>query len=206
MDLGTSYIYQQPRRSSTSSANQTFMDPNNPRWGWNWLERWMAARPWENEDSIDKEHVNGDRLSITSSRNSVSIHGDHTKNTHSPKARNRSRLNNQSPSTPKSRKIRPLSPTDDDANSIQSERCGRRSIGGSSSVRDDESHASSPSVPSYMASTESARAKSRLPSPLGTPEKSSGPAKKRISFSGSSPVAPRRHSAAAKADDMPMRC
>ncbi|MED6186845.1 hypothetical protein PIB30_070612 [Stylosanthes scabra] len=25
------------------------MDPNNPHWGWNWLERWMAVRPWEGQ-------------------------------------------------------------------------------------------------------------------------------------------------------------
>ena len=23
-------------------------EPENPHWGWSWLERWMAARPWEN--------------------------------------------------------------------------------------------------------------------------------------------------------------
>ncbi|KAL2324755.1 hypothetical protein Fmac_023813 [Flemingia macrophylla] len=38
------------KNSSKSAANATFMDPNNPHWGWNWLERWMAARPWEGQN------------------------------------------------------------------------------------------------------------------------------------------------------------
>jgi len=90
---------------------------------------------------------------------------------------------------------------DDDSRSMfsaQSEQYRRHSIAGSS-VRDDESLASTTSVPSYMAPTQSAKAKSRMPSPLGldksgTPEKGSvGSAKKRLSFP-SSPAGPRRHS------------
>lgn len=109
--------------------------------------------------------------------------------------------------SPSKAKIRPMSPRDEDSksvNSSQSEQCRRRSIA-SSSVCDDESYASSSAIPSYMASTESARAKSRLPSPqgseyLGTPERlSSASAKKRLSFSGS-PARPRKHSGPAKAD------
>lgn len=83
--------------------------------------------------------------------------------------------------------------------SVQSERNRRHSIAGSS-VRDDESLGSCSSVPSYMAPTQSAKAKSRF-SPIGmengttataaTPDKNS--AKKRLSFPPS-PARPRRHS------------
>lgn len=73
-------------------------------------------------------------------------------------------------------------------------------------MRDDESLASSPAIgEGYMASTESARARSRLASPLGvekngTPEKGGGgSAKKRLSFSGSS-AGSRRHSGPLKID------
>ena len=31
------------------------MDPTNPAWGWSWLERWMAARPWESHSLMEKE-------------------------------------------------------------------------------------------------------------------------------------------------------
>lgn len=82
--------------------------------------------------------------------------------------------------------------------SIQSERYRRHSIAGSS-VRDDESLASSPAVPSYMVPTESARAKSRLLGPMGMERNgildkgSAASAKKRLSFPGS-PARLRRHS------------
>lgn len=88
--------------------------------------------------------------------------------------------------SPSKAKIRPMSPRDlEDSKSSQSDQCRRRSSIGGSSVRDDESFTSSSAIPSYMASTESARAKSRLASEyFGTPERLSS-AKKRISFSPS---------------------
>ncbi|PIN16731.1 hypothetical protein CDL12_10606 [Handroanthus impetiginosus] len=209
--LAYAYSHQQTWRNSTNSPNHTFMDPNNPRWGWSWLERWMAARPWENGAAIDKE-LNGDHVSVKSTTSQSKIQ--------SPTAQKRSRPpSRQSPSTPNSklgRKIRPSSPrgtygTDDElksVNSVQSDRCRRHSIAGSS-VRDDESLASSPAtVRGYMASTESARAKSRSPlgvDKVGTPEKvAGGSAKKRLSFSGS-PAGPRRHSGPPKIDLGPVK-
>ncbi|KAK4480303.1 hypothetical protein RD792_013372 [Penstemon davidsonii] len=208
--LAYAYSHQQTWRTTSNTADQTFMDPNNPRWGWSWLERWMAARPWDNGSAFDKDLNNSDRISIrstTSRSQSVKLH--------SPTGQKQSRPpSRQSPSTPNSKgsKLRPPSPrgtagTDDESrsiNSIQSERCRRHSVEGSS-VRDDESFSSSPAIPGYLASTESARAKSRLPSPLGlekvgTPEKvSGGSAKKRLSFSGS-PAGSRRHSGPPKID------
>ncbi|KAI3459040.1 hypothetical protein Pfo_015703 [Paulownia fortunei] len=218
--LAYAYSHQQTWRNSSNPANQTFMDPNNPHWGWSWLERWMVARPWENGSAIDKE-PNSDHVSVKSTTSrSISVRGD-TK-MQSPKAQKQSRPpSRQSPSTPKSKvagKLRPPSPRgtngrDDDSksiNSVQSDRCRRHSIAGSS-VRDNESLASSPGeVQGYMVSTESARAKSRLSSPLGvekvgTPEKASvGSAKKRLSFSGS-PAGPRRHSGPPKIDISPIK-
>jgi len=32
------------------------MDPNNPHWGWNWLDRWMASRPWEGQNTKDQKN------------------------------------------------------------------------------------------------------------------------------------------------------
>lgn len=197
------------------------MDPTNPHWGWSWLDRWVAARPYENGNATSKEQ-NSDRNSVKSSTSrSLSVRGD--PKLQSPTAQNQSRPSSRhSPSTPKSKvtpvKFRPPSPrgtngTDEDSKSIrsaQSDRCRRHSIAGSS-VRDDESLTSSPAVShGYMASTESTRAKSRLPSPLGgergsTPEKAAGgSAKKRLSFSGS-PSGPRRHSGPPKIDVTPMK-
>jgi len=77
----------------------------------------------------------------------------------------------------------------------------RHSFAGSI-VTDGESLASSPSVPSYMVPTKSAKAKSRLQSPSAaensTPEKGSfGNAKKQFTFLAS-PARLRRHSSPPK--------
>lgn len=224
--LAYAFSHQQTWKNSSKPANPTFMDPNNPHWGWSWLERWMAARPWESRSAMEKE-LNTDHASLKSTTSRAFSIGEISKayarrdlnldKKPSPTAQKPSRPpSRQSPSTPPSKaqssssvtgKTKPASPkgsgwgADDDSRSmlsIQSERYRRHSIAGSS-VRDDESLASSPAVPSYMASTESTRARSRLPSPLGlekngTPEKASGSsAKKRLSFPAS-PAGPRRHS------------
>ncbi|GER51308.1 IQ-domain 2 [Striga asiatica] len=208
--LAYAYTHQQTWRNEPTSTNQTtFMDPNNPHWGWSWLERWMAARPFENGPTT--KEPNSDRFSIKSTTTkSPSGKTPLPKQNSRPPSRN-------SPSTPKSTrptssKLRPASPIgpsqsgrEDESNSInsvQSEICRRRrhSIAGGSSVRDDESLASSPAVvQGYMASTESARARARLASPIGS-------AKKRLSFSGSPGGGPhRRHSGPPRVDISSMR-
>ncbi|XP_015877163.4 protein IQ-DOMAIN 3 [Ziziphus jujuba] len=224
--LAYAFSHQQIGKNSSKSANPTFMDPNNPHWGWSWLERWMAARPWESKSTVD----NNDRASIKSAASHVMSLGEITKAYYSrddsdhgskaspvPKKSNRL-ASRHSPSTPISKTPTSSSLTgktpkangwggDEDSRSVfsvQSERYRRHSIAGSS-VRDDESLASSPAVPSYMAPTHSAKAKSRLPSPLsveknGTPEKGSvSSAKKRLTFPGT-PVGSRRHSGPPKVD------
>lgn len=176
----------------------------------------MAAKPWENKTAIDREASN-DCASLNSPSNATSSRRDfHVDSRPSPSPHKHNRRPSfQSPSTPTSklRRLRPQSPrgscyADDDSRSMtsaQSERCRRHSIAGSS-VRDDESLASSPAIPSYMTPTESAKAKSRLPSPLSaeknyaTPERAAiGSAKKRLSFTGS-PSGLRRHSGPPKID------
>lgn len=118
--------------------------------------------------------------------------------------------------SPTARKLKPESARvsainqDDDTRSVfsvQSERNRRHSIAGSSVRDDEESLASSSSVPSYMASTQSAKARTRLQSPLGmengtTPEKgSAGSVKKRLSYSAS-PAITRRHSGPPKIESI----
>ncbi|XP_042476902.1 protein IQ-DOMAIN 3-like [Macadamia integrifolia] len=250
--LAYAYTRQQMWKNSSRSANPTFMDPNNPHWGWSWLERWMAARPWESKSMTEKEF--NDHSSVKSVSRSVG--GEISKayarrelnaEKPSPTAPKPSQPpSHQSPSTPPSKaassspaagKLKAASPRVNAASprgntasprgsaasprgnmwiqdydsrsmlSMQSERPRRHSIA-SSSMRDDESLASSPSVPSYMAPTKSARAKSakaRLHSPLavennGTPERGlTGSTKKRLSFSVS-PAGSRRHSGPPKVD------
>ncbi|KAM7273483.1 hypothetical protein ACFE04_028147 [Oxalis oulophora] len=219
--LAYSYSHQRAWKNNSKSASLTFMDPNNPHWGWSWLERWMAARPWESRSAMDNNSIKS-AASRTMSVDEISKaylnrdlhHHNHKGN--SPTGQKLSRApSRKSPSSNSlsraqsissvTNRTKPPSPRgsqwggDDDLRSIQSYR--RHSIAGSS-VRDDESLASSPSVPSYMASTQSAKAKSRLSSPMGsdingTPEK--GSVKKRLSFSAS-PGGARRHSGPPKVD------
>uniref|UniRef100_A0A7N0ZV29 Uncharacterized protein n=1 Tax=Kalanchoe fedtschenkoi TaxID=63787 RepID=A0A7N0ZV29_KALFE len=224
------YAYShQTVKNSLKSEQFTFLDPNNPQWGWSWIERWMAARPWESRSIIDKE-VASDRGSIKSSSSrklsvgeisnayytrihssheSINPTSDFLKANRSANGLSASTLPTKAPpsSSSATRKIRSASTKgsawarEDDSRSVfsvQSERCRRHSVAGSSAT-DDESLVSTPSVPSYMAPTESVKARSRF-SPMSSDKKGSpgevssvGPVKKRLSFPAS-PAGVRRHS------------
>ncbi|KAK7285090.1 hypothetical protein RJT34_19848 [Clitoria ternatea] len=202
--LAYAFTHQQNWKNSSRSVNPMFMDPTNPTWGWSWLERWMAARSWESRSLMDKELNDHSSRSITGGEISKSFaRFQLNSEKHSPTAsQNPGSPSFQStPSKPasakKSKKVSPKGSwaMDDDAKSIatvQSNRFRRHSIA-DSSVRDDESLASSPALPSYMVPTQSAKAKSRTQSPLATENGSFGTAKKRLSFPAS-PARPRRHS------------
>lgn len=195
-------------KNPARSANPMFMDPRNPTWGWSWLERWMAARPWETKDGKD---------SNTDSVRASAIVGGEINKSYARFLLNSEKLSSptaqkppspanpfQSPATPTrhspAKKVKSASPrmrSEEDSRSVQSERPRRHSIAGGSSVGggdDSDSLASSPALPSYMVPTESARAKSRLNGgPATTPES----AKKRLMF----PPSPRRrHSGPPKLD------
>lgn len=195
------------------------MDPTNPHWGWSWLERWMAAAPLDTKNTPEKD-LNGDRSSIKSGTAAGEItksfirHQLNSDNP-SPASSNKPPGPRRAPASPKpvpssaARKLRNGSPKvstmsiEDDSRSlfsVQSERNNRRrhSIAGSS-IRDDESLESSPSIPSYMTPTRSAKARLKSQSPSGMENGSSQDketaafAKKRLSFP-SSPSRARRHS------------
>ncbi|KAG0487937.1 hypothetical protein HPP92_006484 [Vanilla planifolia] len=61
------YAFSHQWRNSSKLVNPTFMDTKNPQWGWSWLERWMAARPWESRSAATDKEPNGDQSSIKSS-------------------------------------------------------------------------------------------------------------------------------------------
>jgi hypothetical protein len=216
--MAYSFTHQKNGRNSSKSINPMFTDPTNPAWGWSWLERWMAA----NQSLMEKENNNSSAKSSSRGITSAEISKSFAcfqlnSEMHSPTAsQNPGSPNFQSISKPPkptvSKKLNKASPKesfimDDDTKSMtsmQSERVRRRHSIAGSTVRDDESLASSPSVPSYMVPTKSAKAKSRLQSPLaaenGTPEKGSfGNAKKRLNFPAS-PARSRRHSGPPKVE------
>ncbi|KAL8224109.1 hypothetical protein R6Q57_019584 [Mikania cordata] len=179
--LAYAQTQQQMWRNPSKSANPTFMDPNNPQWGWSWLDRWMAARPWESQTPNHNEQPH-----VEISRSSSS--GDMSKNLdHSPSM--------SSPQTPSgsSRRLVPSSPNDP----AQSPRTRRHSISTSSFREDSAGSVSSP----HVSSPRSTKTKSMVPtssqgqsrSPLGFGKKGTmenksmvESVKKRQSLSGAS--------------------
>ncbi|WOH00960.1 hypothetical protein DCAR_0520338 [Daucus carota subsp. sativus] len=210
--MAYSFSHQQTRKKSARSTNQLFMDPANPQWGWSWLDRWVAARPeskTEKEFTDDHSSVKGGRRNFAGNAMAKS-HARPQLICEKPMPACYSRLysprNHLSPSTPvckvtspkPTRRLKLHSPgasvlsIDYDSKSmfsIDSELNRRQTIAGSS-VRDDESLVSSPSIPRYMAATHSAKAKSRTQSLLsmenGTlAKKSAGYGKKQLSYPAS---------------------
>nr|CAD1817563.1 unnamed protein product [Ananas comosus var. bracteatus] len=51
------YAFSHQWKNTSRTANPTFIDPNNPQWGWSWLERWMAVRPWESHTTQIKHRT-----------------------------------------------------------------------------------------------------------------------------------------------------
>ncbi|PWA75472.1 IQ motif, EF-hand binding site [Artemisia annua] len=199
---------QQIWRNQTKSANPTFMDPNNPHWGWSWLDRWMAARPWESQNPLDNEQQQ-QPLKIT---RSSSVGDVSQKLERSPSM--------SSPRTPSStRRVASSSPRSIN-DPTASPRNRRHSISNSSL---SEERVSSPRVSSQrVSSPRSTKTKSMIPTPTqtrspsrspspsplgmakkGAPEKKSsvGSVKKRLSLSGaaSAGTAARRLSGSSKA-------
>ncbi|RWW20008.1 hypothetical protein GW17_00015904, partial [Ensete ventricosum] len=188
-------------KNSSREVNPTFTNPNNPQWGWSWLERWMASRPWENHNAIDKDvSDHAKKASPSVGEQIIKLYAQHkdTKWQRTPVDHQKSShpSSHHPPVTPpskhssagKEKSVSSRGATDNSRNmvSLQSERRRRQSIAGSS-FGDDVSLASSPTIPSYMASTESVRAKSRFQSPPNnnaeTPERESVIAvKKRLSY------------------------
>ncbi|GLJ49737.1 hypothetical protein SUGI_1055560 [Cryptomeria japonica] len=200
----------QSLKNTTRSAHPMLMeiDPNKPSWGWSWLERWMAARPWEKEapegslKSLDQSIGDAGRQGAITGTGVVNPNAETPSRTTLRAVQKPSKpTGSQSPFTPTSKplpnRIRNSSPrssqtAEDDLRSITSLRSekpryySRYSLGGSS-IRDDESLASSPAVPNYMAPTESAKAKARSNStpkqrPGSSDKDSIASAKKRLSF------------------------
>ncbi|XP_042398654.1 protein IQ-DOMAIN 3-like [Zingiber officinale] len=46
------YAYTHQWRNSTRSLTQALTDPSDPQWGWSWLGRSMAARPWDHQSTV----------------------------------------------------------------------------------------------------------------------------------------------------------
>ncbi|KAG0463278.1 hypothetical protein HPP92_019347 [Vanilla planifolia] len=124
------YAYSHQWRSkSTRSNNATFIDPANQQWSWSWLDRWMAARPWEGSRGNTRKDYFSDRSSMKSNGSKWNI------NSCKPsRLLNRTVPSNCSSGT-----------SNDDLLAFQSvQRRRRHSIGGSFSIRCEDSLAGLP--------------------------------------------------------------
>ncbi|KAJ8432247.1 hypothetical protein Cgig2_013900 [Carnegiea gigantea] len=215
--LAYSYTHQQTWKSAARSATTMFMDQNNPHWGWSWMERWLASRPWETVNMTKKDSSNNDYPRLKASKftlvkkemtksyaqyhNSEKPPPSIQKQTHSTIGRlSSSSAPSKSVSSPvAARKLRSQTPRaspkasmwgpDEDVKSMVSKRPGHSRRNSCSSAKDDnESLGSSQTVPGYMAPTESAKARSRSV----TPDRSSVTSVKKGSSYTPSPTRSRR--------------
>ncbi|KAI3816097.1 hypothetical protein L1987_15786 [Smallanthus sonchifolius] len=194
--LAYAHTQQQMWRNPSKSGNPTFMDPNNPQWGWSWLDRWMAARPWESQTAINNEQLPV-KITRSSSSGDVCEKLDQSPPMSSPRSPSGSSSRRPTPSSPKR--------VNDPA---QSPRNRRHSISISSFREDSAAPVSSPRVSSpHVNSPRSTKTKSMVPtlsqgqspgrspspSPLGLGKKGTvekkptvGSVNKRMSLSGAS--------------------
>ncbi|KAG7581150.1 IQ motif EF-hand binding site [Arabidopsis suecica] len=218
--LAYAFTHQQNLKNNSRTANPMFMDPSNPTWGWSWLERWMAGRPWESSEKEQNTTNNNNENSSVKNSTTRNYHGGET-----AKSSNRNKLNNSTqPNTPSSsstatrnpRKKRPIpssiksKTSDDEAKSSEK---NRRHSTARSSVSDDETLTSSTAKRSsnLNPTTKPVRGKakpqssSRVAVTTTTTEENSvlpekAPAKKRLSTSASPAPKPRRSSAPPKVE------
>ncbi|CAN8259925.1 unnamed protein product [Cochlearia groenlandica] len=210
--LAYAFTHQQNLKSNTKSTNTMFMDTSNPTWGWCWLERWMADRPWE---SSEKDLNSNEKSSVKNSTNRVSHGGENTKSSNRKKLNISTKTNTLPPTTSSSsitRNPRKTKPTASSTKSkmtedTKSSERNHRPSSARSSVSDDESLASL--TTRRKVPTKPARSKLKAESSLGvatttTKEDSllveKAPAKKRLSYLGSPAPKPRRSSAPPKVD------
>ncbi|KAK1419620.1 hypothetical protein QVD17_28840 [Tagetes erecta] len=189
--LAYAQIQQQMWRNPSKSGNPTFMDPNNPQWGWSWLDRWMAARPWESQIPTNDNDQPPAKITRSSSSGDISKNLDQSPSMSSPRTPSAS-TRRPTPTSPKG--------VNDPASSPRNR---RHSISVASFREDSTAPVSSPRVSSPRSTKTKSMVpapsqgpspgRSTSPSPLGlgkkgTAEKKStaGPVNKRLSLSGAS--------------------
>lgn len=178
--MAYAYSHQRVRRPISkpeNPENPTFTDQTDPFWGWSWLERWMATRPWENNTTQDR-HV-------------IINHDNPTPKPKPPLSTPPSKPRSLGPKTrPTGSKSGP--------SSLKSEDHRRHTIAGLS-VKDDEKKAIPKTILNEVAK---AKTKTSVASRLGnvkTDKGSFGSTKKQLSYSTSS-LGVRRHSGPPKVD------
>eukprot|EP00250_Pteridium_aquilinum_P007398 c17125_g1_i1 orf=366-1883(+) len=191
-----------------SSPHQAQSDFDKPHWGWSWLERWMAARPWESRifekepsevisDDLKTKISGIDSGKPTSTPNGAFLgKGGIVPMVHQQKASEHAQvLPLKKPSavyarsaSPRSFKVPEEGITATNVGSTPGRFTGSKYSKAGSVIADDESQLSYSAVPNYMSATKSAKAKARSASnPKQRPatpetEQMLSLAKKRLSY------------------------
>ncbi|GLJ04908.1 hypothetical protein SUGI_0006190 [Cryptomeria japonica] len=158
--------HQQWRSNSRTNVPVYIAKPELDRnsWGWSWLERWMAAKPWENR--LMEEHAHAD-ASETLSLKSFEDAPEHPKKSNDPgmvKIRRNNvtvRVAAKPPMVPASHQLGRSSSIP--GSDLQSDGSSTSSRGSCTSKSANTLHTSDESTgrPNYMNPTESAKAKAR---------------------------------------------
>ncbi|CAL5431892.1 unnamed protein product [Camellia sinensis] len=138
-------------------------------WGWNWLERWMAAKPWENR-LMEKVHTNPSETTPPSKNCVDSLSGNRPKSSEpcSVKVRRNNVSTRISAKPPPIGQVTrssssPSSEFQYDESSASSSICTSTTPGSGNTVMasDRTEESNNNSMPSYMSLTESTKAKQR---------------------------------------------
>ncbi|KAI5078872.1 hypothetical protein GOP47_0006543 [Adiantum capillus-veneris] len=175
--MAYAFSHQQLHTSSHFSSKMS----TPPQLGWNWLERWMAARPWENrrpspakEAPVRASAASSTPISSIPQRHPSPLRRASAPTTPAPSSRQPGTSRTASPARRTAAVTPILGSFSAPATRLSSNPFSMSSRAhslASSSMRDDLSVASFSGTPSYMASTESARAKLRSHS---TPKQRAG--------------------------------
>ncbi|KAL5771443.1 hypothetical protein ACOSP7_015597 [Xanthoceras sorbifolium] len=156
--------------SSISSLKNNDFDKNS--WGWSWLERWMAARPWETR-LMEQSHADPTETTPPSKSRADSLVGARSKSSepYSVKIKRNNITTRISAKPPHIGQVtRSSSPSSEfryDESSASSSICTSTTpVSGNTLLASDRTEESGNSRPNYMNLTESTKAKQRITSHL----------------------------------------
>ncbi|ONK69196.1 uncharacterized protein A4U43_C05F20350 [Asparagus officinalis] len=150
-----------PNNSSTACLKPHEL--SNSNWGWSWLERWMAAKPWENR-LMDQNPKNGGNVKEICQKFSEPCSVKIKKNnvTTRVSAKPPAMLYNHGSKVPKVWSASSSELRYDESSASSSSICNSTPISGTTLLASEKTEESTNSRPNYMSLTESTKAKQKI--------------------------------------------